>query len=195
MWQWFCVRNQVFEHSLSGNVRNVDHRVCSHTLSVTALGDCYWNRLRGSVCKCVRSKWKGRDHVGRRDENQAKNKLSLCICMSFVVQGVCMFAWYIPDRLDVEIRALGANTITSRTPCLSLCWRWLLMILALCLGSLFCCRISLGPVRHLLKGIACWISICLYFSALTTPLILTKSPMHSLLYHSPALPWTTCTLL
>ena len=65
----------------------------------------------------------------------------------------------------------GGHTITSRTYCSSLCWRWFPMTLAVCLGSLSCFRINLGPIIHLPDGIAWWISICPDFSALRTRLM------------------------
>lgn len=39
----------------------------------------------------------------------------------------------------------GGRAITCRTSCSFLHWRWFLLTLAVCLGSLSCCRINLGP--------------------------------------------------
>lgn len=47
------------------------------------------------------------------------------------------------------------------------------MTLTVCLGLFYCFWINLQPIRHFPDGIAWWISICLHFSALRTPLILT----------------------
>lgn len=62
------------------------------------------------------------------------------------------------------------HTITFRTSCSSLCRRYVLMTLAVCMES-FCCR----PIIRLPDDTAWWTSIRLYFSAPRTPLILTKS--------------------
>lgn len=58
--------------------------------------------------------------------------------------------------------------------------------------GLSCCRINSGPIVPLPDGFVCWVNICLYFSAVRTPEILTKSPTPVAHMHPPLLVLLPC---
>lgn len=75
----------------------------------------------------------------------------------------------IPDRLNgVKIKALwGPNHHFQ--------YLLFLIILAVCLGSWSCCSTNFGQIGRFPVDIAWWRNIYLYFSALRTQFIITKS--------------------
>lgn len=121
---------------------------------------------------------------------------------------------WIHDRL----KSLSCNWRSWVTRCFMLFSSLLLVLLTLWLHVWGRCRctINMGPIRRLPDGIAWWIRICMYFSALWTLIIVTESPTsfaemqpqtfkepppcftvacrHSLVYRSPALWRTNCNI-